>query len=194
MDILHTNSTYKYSTYIVWSRGGARVPRSAMDVQALQRLIYGLEDLSASCFYCGRPCRGQGDGWEWNAAKGSEHPMHSYPYDPIKFRSFWGINLIWTALKTAVQTFDSRLQLLGQATQRMVTVAASLSEPHGTRRPSRSRSCCSCQRPARMPNWPSAPPMRRWLLLICRTWRRGGAARFRGSTPQRTSPVQNNGR
>eukprot|EP01043_Picozoa_sp_COSAG02_P042772 COSAG02_NODE_3662_length_6405_cov_62.673327_3_plen_780_part_00 len=48
---------------------GARVPRSAMDVQSLQRLISGLEDLAALCFHCGRPCHGQGDGCEWSAAK-----------------------------------------------------------------------------------------------------------------------------
>ena len=49
---------------------GARVPRSAMDVQSLQRLIYGLEDLAALCFHCGRPCNGQVDGWEWSATQG----------------------------------------------------------------------------------------------------------------------------
>ena len=44
---------------------GAKAPRSAVDVQSIQRLIYGLEELASLCFYCGRPCHASG----WGAAR-----------------------------------------------------------------------------------------------------------------------------
>ena len=62
---------------------GARVPRSAMDVQSLQRLIYGLEDLAALCFHCGRPCHGQGDGWEWSPTK-SKQSIQRMPSNTVQ--------------------------------------------------------------------------------------------------------------